>query len=57
MNSLETELSVKADSFPILKGKFAGLRKFRVGNYRVIYVLQDKKVLILRISHRKNVYR
>ncbi len=57
MNSLETELSVKTDSFPILKGKFAGLRKFRVGNYRVIYVLQDKEVLILRIAHRKDVYK
>ncbi len=53
MDSLETELSIKANSLPILKGKFAGLRKFRVGNYRVIYVLQEKQVLILRIGHRK----
>ena len=57
MDSLETELSVKADCFPILKGKFVGLRKFRVGNYRVIYILQEKEVLILRIDHRKNVYK
>ena len=57
MDSLEIELSIKANSFPILKGKFAGLRKFRVSNYRVIYVLQEKEVLILRIGHRKNVYK
>ncbi len=57
VDNLEKELSVKADSFPILKGKFAGLRKFRVGNYRIIYVLQEKEVLILRIAHRKDVYK
>ncbi len=48
MDRLEQELSIKADTFPILKGKFAGLRKFRVGNYRVIYIIQGKEILILR---------
>ncbi len=57
MDGLEKELSIKADKFPILKGKFAGLRKFRVGNYRIIYTLQEKEIIILRISHRKNVYK
>ena len=57
MDSLEKELTVKANTFPILKGKFAGLRKFCVGNYRVIYVLQGKEILILRIGHRSDVYK
>ena len=57
MDRLEQELSIKADTFPILKGKFAGLRKFRVGNYRVIYIIQGKEILILRIGHRSDVYK
>ena len=51
------ELSEKPDQFPELKGQFAGLRKYRVGNYRVIYAIIDDSVLILRIQHRKNVYK
>jgi mRNA interferase RelE/StbE len=44
-------------SFPALKGEFAGLRKFRVGKYRVIYTIVDNDVIIARIGHRKDVYR
>jgi mRNA interferase RelE/StbE len=31
---INSELSENADKYPLLKGKFAGLRKFRVGEYR-----------------------
>jgi len=54
---IEKELSTKPESSPALKGEFAGLRKLRVGNYRVIYAILDKEVLILRIGHRKEVYK
>jgi mRNA interferase RelE/StbE len=57
LNKLTTELSVKADQSPELQGQFAGLRKYRVGDYRVIYAIIDDSVLILRIRHRKEVYR
>jgi len=57
LNKLNTELSVKADQLPELQGQFAGLRKYRVGEYRVIFTIIDDSVLILRIRHRKNVYR
>jgi mRNA interferase RelE/StbE len=40
-----------------LKGKFSGLRKYRVGEYRVIYVIIEKDVIILRIGDRKEVYK
>jgi mRNA interferase RelE/StbE len=42
-----------------LKGVFKGLYRYRYGDYRVIYVLDraDKKVIILHIRHRKDVYR
>jgi mRNA interferase RelE/StbE len=57
LDQLEGELSKKPDSYPILKGEFAGLRKFRVGNYRIIYALMDENVLVLRIGHRREVYK
>ena len=42
-----------------LKGEFAGLRRVRVGKYRVIYEVVDTELVVLaiRIGHRKNVYR
>ena len=42
--------------FP-LKGKFTGLFKIKIGNYRVIYTKTQKGVLILRIRHRREVYK
>ena len=54
---IETELPEKAEDFPTLSGKFSGLRKFRVGDYRVIYSLIGDTALILRISHRREAYR
>ena len=57
LNKIEAELPDKAESFPVLSGKFSGLRKFRVGDYRVIYSIIGDVALILRISHRKEAYR
>ena len=57
LNQVEEELSKKADTYPVLKGQFAGLRKYRVGDYRVIYAILGDEVLVLRIGHRKEVYR
>jgi mRNA interferase RelE/StbE len=43
----------------VLKGELSGLRRIRSGNYRVIYEINEGKVLvlILRVAHRKKVYR
>ena len=58
LDNIETELPDNADKHPSLKGKFAGLRKFRVGDYRIIYSIRnDNTVLILRVAHRKEVYK
>lgn len=54
---IEEQLPDKADNFPSLTGKFAGLRRFRVGDYRVIYAIIEDTALILRISHRRESYR
>ena len=57
LNQVEEELSKKADTYPVLKGQFAGLRKYRVGDYTVIYAILGDDVLVLRIGHRKEVYK
>ena len=57
LDKIDSELSDKADQLPMLKGKFIGLRKFRVGDYRIIFlIIEPETVLILRIAHRKEVY-
>jgi mRNA interferase RelE/StbE len=57
LTRIEEQLPDKADNFPSLVGKFAGLRRFRVGDYRVIYTIIGDTALILRISHRRESYR
>jgi mRNA interferase RelE/StbE len=34
-----------------------GTYRFRVGDYRVIFDLEDEKIVILRVGHRKEIYR
>ena len=57
LNEIEQELSKNADTYPVLKGQFAGLRKYRIGDYRVIYAILGDDCLVLRVGHRKEVYR
>lgn len=57
LKKIEENLPEKADTFPSLTGRFAGLRKFRVGEYRVVYTIIEDTALILRISHRRESYR
>jgi len=42
-----------------LKGELRGLRRVRVGHYRVVYEVLDGElvVLVVRVSHRRNAYR
>jgi mRNA interferase RelE/StbE len=57
LDQIEEMLSAHPDSYPVLKGDFAGLRRIRIGDYRVIFSIIADEVLVLRIGHRKNVYR
>ena len=54
---IEKKLLKDPKANPVLKGQFAGLRKFRVGDYRVVYLLFEKNILILRIGYRRDVYK
>jgi mRNA interferase RelE/StbE len=57
LNQIEEDLSKNADAYPVLEGQFAGLRKYPVGDYRVIYAILGEDALVLRIGHRKDVYK
>ena len=57
LDKIDSELTKHPDRYPALAGPFAGLRKFRVGDYRIIFAIMDSDVLILRVQNRKNVYR
>ena len=57
LDKIEKELSARAAKYPLLKGAFAGLRKLRVGDYRVIFAVLEQEVLILRIGHRRDIYK
>ncbi|WP_460055059.1 type II toxin-antitoxin system RelE family toxin [Pseudolactococcus yaeyamensis] len=42
-----------------LIGNLVGLWRYRIGDYRLVVVIQDKELIILavQISHRREVYR
>jgi mRNA interferase RelE/StbE len=42
-----------------LKGEFSGLRRLRVGEYRIIYeaIRRELTILVVRVGHRQSVYR
>jgi len=54
---IEKELSKKHPPGEKLRGKFEGLYKCRIGDYRVIYTITPQGVLVLRVRHRKNAYK
>ncbi len=41
-----------------LKGKYKGLKRLRVGKYRIIFEEREKElvILIIRIAHRGEIY-
>ena len=57
LSRIERDLAGKADSCPTLKGKWAGLRKYRVGDYRVVFAIVKNEVRVVRIGHRRDIYR
>lgn len=56
LDKIETDLSARADAYPALTAQFAGLRKLRVGDYRVIFAILENRAVVLRIGHRRDVY-
>jgi len=42
-----------------LKGEYEGVYRYRLGNYRLFYVIDNEKVIVIvtTISHRQNAYK
>lgn len=40
-----------------LTSSIIGTYRFRIGDFRVIFDLEDDKIIILRIGHRKDIYK
>jgi len=57
LTKIAAELPEIADSLPGLRGKFAGLRKYRIRSYRIVFAIIQNTIVITRIRHRKEVYR
>ncbi|HEC68779.1 MAG TPA: type II toxin-antitoxin system RelE/ParE family toxin [Candidatus Omnitrophica bacterium] len=55
---MEERLVVDPDKYgePLKRGLY-GYRKLQVGDYRIIYKVEKKNILIFKIGHRKEVYR
>ena len=34
-----------------------GTYRFRIGNYRVVFDIDEDKIIILRVGHRKDIYK
>ena len=55
--AIETKLVNSPEVFGIpLRNTLKGYRKLRVGDYRVIFRIESKKVKIFAIGHRANIY-
>jgi mRNA interferase RelE/StbE len=55
--AIENRLAVNPESHgKPLRYTLRSLWSLRVGDYRVIYRIQDKEVVILKIGHRREVY-
>jgi mRNA interferase RelE/StbE len=52
------KLSKNPQQFDSLIHQFIGYRRLRVGDYRVIFAIEDDKnrVVIIRVGHRKEIY-
>ncbi len=57
LDSIEKELAIDTTKGIPLEGNFKGLFKYRVGSYRVIFARLDEGILVLRVGHRKKVYK
>ena len=57
LKKIETDLAKEPDKGTALGGTFQGLYRYRIGDYRVIYAKTVDGILVLRIGHRKGIYR
>jgi mRNA interferase RelE/StbE len=54
---IEKTLAEEGRQGEALSGEFAGLFRLRVGDYRVVYAPTEEGYLVLRVGHRRDVYK
>jgi mRNA interferase RelE/StbE len=55
---IETKLLIAPEKYGLpLRRTLKGYWKLRVGDYRIVFRIRSKEILILGILHRKEVYR
>jgi mRNA interferase RelE/StbE len=56
---VENILAVDPYQGKALAGSFKGLYRYRIGDYRIVYSIEEDRlvVFVLRIRHRKDAYR
>jgi addiction module RelE/StbE family toxin len=57
VGKIEEDLSKNATHGEKLHGKFEGLYRRRIWEYRVIYAITPRGVLVLRVRHRRDAYK
>lgn len=57
LNGIETRIPDNPHAGKPLTGDFRGCFRYRFGDYRVIYTIVKNEILILRIGHRREIYR
>jgi len=57
IRDIEDSIGSYPDRGEPIAGEFKGFFKYRIGEYRVIYARYPDSILILRIGHRRSVYR
>jgi len=57
-SAIANKLTLRPDVYGMpMRWPLNKYRKLRVGDYRVVFALRNKKVLILKIQHRSLVYK
>lgn len=53
------KLKINPTAGSVLKGEISGLRRIRIGDYRIGYEMQNEQlvILVVRIAHRGEVYK
>lgn len=54
---IETYAQDPLDYAKKLTNSLLGDYRWRIGNYRVVFMLDGQKIVILRIGHRREIYR
>jgi len=58
IRAIESRLATEPTRYGVrLRQSLGGLWKIRVGDYRIVYEIEEEKVTVWAIRHRKDVYR